>query len=51
MDKLLIILSIVTGVYEVIARVIPSVNDWTVVGNVIRILKYVSDALNHGVKK
>lgn len=37
----------VIGVYEVIARLIPSVNDWTVLGNAIKFLRVVSDWLNN----
>lgn len=43
---ILIIIAIATGVYEVVARVIPSVGDWTLLGNIIKILKAISDALN-----
>jgi hypothetical protein len=41
-----IILAIV-GVYEVLARLIPSINDWTVLGNIFKFLKWISDYLNN----
>ena len=41
----------VIGVYEVIARLVPSVNDWTVLGNAIKFLRVVSDWLNNLKKR
>lgn len=41
------IVAISLGVYEVIARVIPSVNDWSVLGNIIKFLRVISDYLNN----
>lgn len=41
----------VIGIYEVIARLIPTVADWSVLGNIIRFLKVVSDYLNNKLKK
>lgn len=41
----------VIGIYEVIARLIPTVADWSVLGNIIRFLKVVSDYLNNMLKK
>lgn len=37
---------IVTIVYEVLARVIPTVKDYTIVGKALAFLKRVSDFLN-----
>jgi len=45
-----IVLAII-GIYEVIARLIPSVADWSILGNIIRFLKVISDYLNNLVKK
>lgn len=44
------IILVILGVYEVIARIIPSISDWTILGNIIRFLKIVSDWLNNGNK-
>lgn len=38
------------GCYEVVARLIPSVNDWTVIGNIFKWLKRISDVLNASKK-
>lgn len=50
-NLILIIIAVVTGVYEVLARVIPSVADWSLLGNIIKFLKVVSDWLNNLKKK
>lgn len=34
------------GVYEAMARLIPSVKDWTILGNLIKFLRWLSDYLN-----
>ena len=39
-------LSIVLGIYEVIVRAIPTAKDWTVVGNIVKVLQSISDFLN-----
>jgi hypothetical protein len=41
-----IIMAILTGVWEVIGRVIPSVGQITVIGKVIEILSWISNFLN-----
>lgn len=41
-----IVLAII-GIYEVIARLIPTVADWSILGNIIRFLKMISDYLNN----
>lgn len=41
-----LIIGIITGVYEVLARFIPSIKDITLLGNIIRVLLAISDALN-----
>jgi hypothetical protein len=40
------IVALIIGIYEVIARVIPTAKDITIFGKLIAILKYVSDFLN-----
>lgn len=42
-----IIVAVIIGVYEVIARIIPTVNDWTVLGKIILFLRWLSDNLNN----
>jgi len=44
------IVGIVIGVYEVIARLIPTVGDITIIGKIIAFLKWISDNLNN-IKK
>ena len=46
-DLIKTIVAIALGVYEVVARVIPSVNDWSVLGNIIKFLRVISDWLNN----
>lgn len=46
LEIVLKVIAIMTGVYEVLARILPTVNDWSVLGNIIKILKAISDALN-----
>ena len=46
-DLIQTIVAITLGIYEVIARVIPSVKDWSILGNIISLLKVVSDWLNN----
>jgi hypothetical protein len=41
-----IILAIIIGVYEVIARVIPTVGDITIIGKIIALLRWLSDSTN-----
>ncbi len=42
-----LIVSLILGIYEVIARLIPTSKDWTIIGKLIAILKFVSDHLNN----
>lgn len=37
---------IALGVYEVVVRLVPSVYDWTIIGNLFKWLKVISDVLN-----
>lgn len=45
------ILLVVIGVYEILARVFPSVRDWTLLGNIMKFLIKVSDWLNNYKKE
>jgi hypothetical protein len=42
-------LGIILGIWEVVSRAIPTSKDWTVVGNIVKVLQSISDFLN--VKK
>jgi len=44
------VILIVIGVYEVVSRIVPTVGDWTIGGNIIRFLKVISDFLNNTKK-
>jgi hypothetical protein len=44
-----VIITTILGIYEVIARAIPTVKDITIVGNIVKVLQSISDFLN--VKK
>jgi len=50
-QTLTILLAIVIGCWEVIARVIPSVNNWSGTGIVLRILNFISELLNRKKEK
>jgi len=39
----------VVGIYEIAVRAIPAVKDWTILGNVISLLKRISDSLNNKI--
>jgi len=41
------VIAIIIGVYEVIARIIPTVGDITILGKIIMFLKWISDNLNN----
>lgn len=38
------------GVYEVVVRYVPTSKDWTIIGNVFKWLKRISDVLNASKK-
>lgn len=42
---------VITGTYEVVVRMIPTVKDWTIIGNLFKFLKVISDAINAGQLK
>lgn len=44
------VVAIVAGCYEVIARVIPTVGNWSLTGKIIEALKWLSDFLNRKSK-
>lgn len=48
-DNLGIIIALVLGIYEVIARLVPTVTNWSVLNFIIRLLSWISESLN--VKK
>jgi len=43
------ILVAVIGIYEIASRAIPSIKDWTILGNIMNLLKKISDALNNKI--
>ena len=45
-DTLLIILAVAAGCWEVIARVIPTVNNWSGTAIVLKVLNFLSEMLN-----
>jgi len=45
-----LIASLIIGVYEVLARLIPTVADWSILGKIITFLKWISDSLNNRKK-
>ncbi len=45
-----IVLAIVLGIYEVLARVIPTVGTWSILGKIIALLKWISDNLDNRKK-
>lgn len=47
LSLILKIVALVVGVYEVVSRIFPTVNDISIIGSIIKILKAVSDALNN----
>jgi len=46
METVLIILAVATGCWEVIARVVPTVNNWAGTAIVLRVLTFLSELLN-----
>lgn len=41
-----LILALIIGIYEVLARLIPTVNDWSVLSWIIKLFKWISDSTN-----
>ncbi len=46
METLLIILAVAAGCWEVIARVIPTVNNWSGTAIILKVLNFLSELLN-----
>jgi uncharacterized membrane-anchored protein YhcB (DUF1043 family) len=46
-----LIVGIITGVYELIARLIPTVGNYSLLHLIIELLKWISDHLNISKKK
>lgn len=38
---------VLTGVYEVLSRVVPTSKTWSIIGNVLKALTYVSNLLDN----
>lgn len=51
METIILVCSIIVGVYEVIIRLIPTVKDYTFIGMIIKVLKVISDNLQLKKKK
>jgi hypothetical protein len=49
-DKWPIIVALIIGVYDVLARLIPTVNDWSILSWIIKLLKWLSDSANRKIK-
>ena len=45
-ETLLIILAVATGCWEVIARVVPTVNNWSGTALILKVLNFLSELLN-----
>lgn len=44
------VILVIAGVYEVVARAVPTVKNWSILGNIVNILKIISDYLNSTIK-
>jgi hypothetical protein len=40
------VLAIVVGIYELVARLVPTVSNWSLIGKIIDILKWLSEFFN-----
>ena len=49
-NVLLVIVTVAAGVWEVLARAVPTVNNWSGTAVVLRILTFLSDLLNNKKK-
>lgn len=45
-----IIVAVIVGIYDVIVRIIPTVGNWSILGKIIDILKWLSDYFNRRKK-
>ena len=50
METIEIVLAILIGTWEVVARVVPTVNNWSGTAVVLKILTFISDLLNNKKK-
>jgi hypothetical protein len=50
LEHIALILAILVGCYEVVVRIVPTVKDRTLIGNIFAVLKYISDLLNRPKK-
>lgn len=48
---LTLLVAIVVGLYELFSRLIPSYKNWSLIGKIIDIIKFISDKLNKKKKK
>lgn len=46
-EMIIQIIAILLSIYEILTRVVPTVKDWTILGNIIKFLKWLSDYLNN----
>jgi hypothetical protein len=46
-----LIVTLIIGVYEVLARIIPTVGEWSILAKIILFLKWISDSLNNRKKQ
>lgn len=46
-NVLVVIVAVASGVYEVVARAIPTVNNWAGTAVILRVLTFLSDLLNN----
>ena len=51
METVKIVLAIVIGTWEVVARVVPTVNNWSGTALVLKVLNFLSDLLNNKKKE
>lgn len=47
METLLIILAVAAGCWEVIARAVPTVNNWSGTAIILKVLNFLSELLNN----
>lgn len=50
-NVILIIVTVAAGVWEVVARAVPTVNNWAGTAIVLRILTFLSDLFNNKKKE
>ena len=50
-NVLLVIVTVAAGVWEVVARAVPTVNNWAGTAVVLKVLNFLSDLLNNKKKE